>query len=119
MKRHYLFGAIIIALLISLCSCTFVIEPLDKNAGFSDQLTKLEDDIRNDSWVQAGEELKEAKEDWEKIKPWIQIDIDHDYVHELEENLTRLEGYIATETKSEALATILMIHETWSDMQSL
>ena len=119
MKRHYVLCALILAVVTILCSCTFMMKPLDKNIGFSAQLNQLEDDIRSESWAQAEEELEEAKEAWVKIKPWIQIDIDHDYVHELEENLTRLEGYIATEVKSEALATMLMIHETWDDMQSL
>lgn len=119
MKRYYALGTLVTAVLLALCSCTLMVKPLDRNAGFSAHLTQIEDSIRNERWVQATEELKEAKETWKKIKPWIQIDIDHDYVHELEENLAKLEGYIDTKEKPDALATMLLIHETWEDIGSL
>lgn len=119
MKRFCVLVTLTAAVLAVLCSCTLMVGPLDRNAGFSARLEQLEDDIRNESWVQAKAELKQVNEAWKKIKPWIQIDIDHDYVHELEENLAKLEGYIGTEEKAESLATMLLVYETWEDIESL
>lgn len=119
MKRFHVLVMLIIAVIAVLCSCTFMVGPLDRKAGFSARLEQLEDNIRNERWIQAEVELKHVNETWRKIKPWIQIDIDHDYVHELEENLAKLEGYIDTEEKAESLGTILMLNETWEDITSL
>lgn len=117
-KRYELTVMIIYALTI-LCSCTLMVGIIDGNAGFSEQLAHLENAVRDESWEEADKALEMVNVSWKKIKPWIQIDIDHDYVHELEENLARLEGYIASEERPDALATMLMIKETWEDMESL
>lgn len=110
---------LIITVLTGLCSCTLLVKPLNKNMHFSDQLSKLDDSVRNEKWSQAEKNLEEAKKAWKRLKPWIQVDIDHDYVHEIEENLAKLEGYIETEEKPDALAHLLMIQETWEDIESL
>jgi hypothetical protein len=117
-KRYALF-VLIVTVLTSICSCTLLVKPLDKNAHFSEQLKKLENTIRNESWEQADTNLEEAKKAWKKLKPWLQIDIDHDYVHEIEENLAKLEAYIDTEEQEDALANLMLIKETWEDIESL
>jgi hypothetical protein len=117
-KQAALF-ALIATVLIGSCSCTLLIKPLDKNTHFSEQLSKLEGAIRNENWDQADENYEVAEKTWKRVKPWIQIDIDHDYVHEIEENLAKLEAYIDTEEQSDALSHILFIQETWDDIESL
>ena len=110
---------LIVTVLITICSCTLLVKPLDKNTHFSEQLSQLESDIRNENWGQADESLEAAKKAWKSLKPWLQVDIDHDYVHEIEENLAKIEAYIETEEKADALAHILLIKETWEDIESL
>ncbi len=117
-KKSIIF-TLIAAVLIALCSCTLLVKPLDKNMHFSEQLSQLENDIRNENWEQADKNLETAKKAWKKLKPWIQVDIDHDYVHEIEENLAKLEAYIDTEEQADALANMLLIQETWGDIESL
>ncbi|KUO73106.1 MAG: hypothetical protein APF77_20790 [Clostridia bacterium BRH_c25] len=110
---------ILAAVLIVLCSCTLLVKPLDKNMNFSEQLLQLESAIRSEKWEQADKNLEAAEKAWKRLKPWLQIDIDHDYVHEIEENLAKLKAYIDTEEQPDALANILLIQETWEDMESL
>jgi hypothetical protein len=86
---------------------------------FSEQLLQLEDAIRSESWGQADKYLEEAKKSWKSLKPWLQVDIDHDYVHEIEENLAKMKAYIDTEEQADALANLLLIKETWEDIESL
>lgn len=110
---------LIITVLSIVCSCTFLIGPLDRSTSFSDQLSLLESDVRNENWEQANENLEAAQKAWERLKPWLQVDIDHDYVHEIEENLVKLEAYIDTKEQPDALAHLLLIQETWEDIESL
>jgi hypothetical protein len=117
-KRFAIF-VLTVTVLSTICSCTLLVKPLDKNTHFSDQLSQLERAIRDEKWEQADENLKEAKEAWKRLKPWLQIDIDHDYVHEVEESLAKLEAYIDTEEQPDALAQLLLIQETWDDIESL
>lgn len=117
-KQSALF-VLVVTVLTTICSCTLLVKPLDKNMHFSEQLSQLENTIRSKNWEQAEENLKEVKKSWKSLKPWLQIDIDHDYVHEIEENLAKLEAYIETEEQADALANLLMIQETWEDIESL
>ena len=118
LKRSALFVLLVTAL-TTICSCTLLVKPLDKNVHFSERLSKLENAIRNENWEQAGPSLEAAKKSWKKLKPWLQVDIDHDYVHEIEENLAKLEAYIDVEEQEDALANLLLIKETWEDIESL
>lgn len=117
-KRSALF-VLIITVLTAICSCTLLVKPIDNNMHFSEKLEKLEGTIQNEDWKQAGYDLEETKKVWKKLKPMLQIDIDHDYVHEMEENLAELEAYIKTEEKPDALANLLLLKETWEDIESL
>lgn len=119
MKKPAALVLMLIFVLMTSCSCTFLVKPLGKNVHFGEQILKLEESVRNEDWEQADESYEGTKKAWVKLKPWLQIDIDHDYVHEMEENLSKLEAYIDTEKQSDALATILMIKETWEDIESL
>ncbi len=119
MKKKVALFILIAAFLIALCSCTLLVKPLDKNMHFSEQLVKLENAIRSENWEQAEESLEVANKAWKRLKPLLQIDIDHDYVHEIEENLAKIEAFIDTEEQPDALAHILLIQETWEDIESL
>lgn len=117
-KRVMLF-VLTAGILMTICSCTFLKKPLDKNTNFSEQLGQLESAIRSEKWEQAGKNLEAAKKAWKKLKPWLQVDIDHDYVNEIEENFVKLEAYIDTKEQPHALATVLLIQETWADIGTL
>ncbi|MGE5558684.1 MAG: DUF4363 family protein [Bacillota bacterium] len=75
--------------------------------------------IRNNDWVKAAANLKDAQKVWKKIKPIMQIDIDHDYVNDIENNFAILKGYIETQEKSQALAFILLIQEDWENIGAM
>ena len=110
---------LIFAALTTICSCTLLVKPLGRKMHFSEQLSQLEIDIRNESWEQADKNLEGVKNAWKSLKPWLQVDIDHDYVHEIEESLAKMKAYIDTEVQPDALANLLLIQETWEDIESL
>jgi hypothetical protein len=119
MNRKTLFLTVIFSVAIILSSCALLKDPIDKKIGLTQNLNDLEISIRDSKWKDAVSNLKTAKKSWHKIKPLLQIDIDHDYVNDIENNFTMLGGYIEAESKPDSLATILLIKETWKDIGSL
>lgn len=119
MIRRIILCVLTAGILVNICSCALLQKPLDRKTSFSKELGQLESNLRSEEWEQSGENLEAAKKAWKKLKPWLQIDIDHDYVNEIEESFVKLEAYIDTEDQPDALATVLLIQETWTDIGSL
>ncbi len=119
MKRRLLFLVLIGIVLLALTSCSIFHGVLDNRTGFSDKLEKTEVYIRNSKWEEASLSLVDSKKTWDKLKPLLQIDIDHDYINQLEECLVQLEGYIDTCSQGDSLSTILMIEDTWKHIGTL
>lgn len=105
-------------LLIS-CSCTLLTKPLDSSTGFSKHLAQVEDSIRNEDWKQAQISLDDSEKAWKKLKPLMQVDIDHDYVKEIEDGFIKLDGYLDTKDKSNSLVAIMLLESTWENIDSL
>ncbi|MFY9174957.1 MAG: DUF4363 family protein [Peptococcia bacterium] len=99
--------------MVFLAACAPLRKPLEKRTSFSQMLQETEDLIRQEDWTQAIMSLEQALETWSRIKPILQIDIDHDYVNEIEDKFTLLEGYLETQDKSDSLANILLLRKNW------
>lgn len=110
---------LLIGTLVFTCSCAFLAKPLDTRTGFSNYLRQVETSIRNEDWPNAAGNLLESKKAWKKIKPLMQVDIDHDYVKEIEDGFEQLDAYLYTKNKSNALSSILLVQNTWRNIGSL
>lgn len=110
---------LIVGILINICSCGLLQKPINKQTGFSNHLKQTENSIRDEDWEKAKVSLDEAKKAWRKSKPLLQIDIDHDYVNNIEEDFVKLGGYIEAKEKADSLATILLVENTWKNIGSL
>lgn len=119
MIKKILYFILTMCVLISTCSCALLQKPIDNRTGFSNYLKQTEESIRNEDWEKAKSNLEDSKGTWKKVKPLLQIDIDHDYINSLEEDFVKLGGYIDTKEKANALATILLIKDTWENIGSL
>lgn len=114
------FAAIFTALIIlNISSCALLKKPIDDKTGFSDHLKQTEAYIRNEEWGKAKTSLEDSIKIWKELKPLLQIDIDHDYVNNIEDDFIKLNGYIDTREKPDSLATILIIQDTWENIGSL
>lgn len=114
MKRlRFFFILLLISSLILCSSCALYRESLDKKSGFSTLLKTTEDNIRQEDWLNARENLQASHETWKSLKPIMQIDIDHDYVNNIENNFVVLEAYLENQEKTLSLATILLIQYDW------
>lgn len=118
MKNKLLSCALII-ISVLLCCCAPLRRPLDAHSGFSAHLKATEEGIRNQDWDGALEGLEASVAAWKGIKPYLQLDIDHDYVNDIEANFVLLRGYIESEEKSHSLALILLIQDTWENIGSM
>jgi hypothetical protein len=110
---------LLISTLIPLSACTLLTKPLDNRTGFSKNLEQVETHIRNGDWQQAKISLKASKNSWRDLKPFIQVDVDHDYVKDMEDGFTKLDGYIDTRDQSNSLVSVLLIESTWENIESL
>lgn len=108
-----------ISTLIITSSCSLLAKPLDERTGFSQYLRQTEINIRNDNWKNAAVNLETAKKSWKSIKPLLQLDIDHDYIKSIEDGFEQLDAYIFTKNKANALASILLLQNTWRNIGSL
>lgn len=116
-KRYILI--IVCILVLTLSSCAVFKRPLENRSHFSELLSQTERHIRGNNWAQAQSSLKQSEKAWYSIKPVLQIDIDHDYVNEVEDQFTQLRGYLAVKDKSNALASILSIQNLWNSIDQM
>lgn len=107
---------ITLILLFSFVTCSCLSGTLDKKSSFSKYLQETEDDIRKEEWVHAAESLQKSQKAWKGIKPLLQLDIDHDYVNDIETDFVKLEVYLEGKEKNEALVTILVIRRNWDNI---
>ncbi len=116
MNRKTIYILLTVFLSFLICSCTLFQEPLDNRTGFSRLLLNTEDHIRKEDWQNAQLGLEDSKKAWEKLKPLLQLDIDHDYINTIEDDFVRLGAYIETKEKADSLSTILLIRESWENI---
>lgn len=119
MKKPIALFALSYAIVLLVTACTLLARPLDKRTGFTSSLIQLEDNIRNEKWDAARNSLEDCNKAWRRLKPLMQIDIDHDYVNDIEACLVILEGYIETTQKPDAIVTVLLIKDAWKNIGSL
>jgi uncharacterized protein YxeA len=110
---------LILCISINISSCGLLQKTINKRTGFTNHLKETENSIRDEDWENAKVNLDNSKKAWKKAKPLLQIDIDHDYVNDIEENFIKLDAYIETEEKANSLATILLVEDTWKNISSL
>lgn len=121
--RFRLLKGIVVAMiltgtLVNLSGCSLLTTSLDNRTGFSQHLGQVEHNIRSEDWDQAITNLDHAKKAWTKLKPPMQIDIDHDYIKDIEDGFAKLDGYLDTQDKSNSLVSILLIEDTWKNINS-
>ncbi len=119
MKKKVLFLILLITCSITVSSCALLRQPLDKMSGFSSYLKETELHIRKDEWNQAAISLNKATKAWKQVKPYLQVDIDHDYVKDIETDFIRLRGNIETEAKPNSLALVLLLQDNWRNIDSM
>lgn len=119
MLKKFLYILLVLVVLTNVCSCAPFQNKIDHRTGFSGYLIETEDSIRSENWDRAKSGLEDSKKTWKRIKPFLQIDIDHDYINRIEEEFVKLEGYIETKEKADSLAIILLIRNTWEKIGSL
>jgi len=118
MKKN-IFAAVLMSLFILICSCAPLRKPLDKRSGFSESLAAMESYIRKSDWNNARAGLADVQKSWHEIKPFLQIDIDHDYVNDIESNIEKLKAYLESGEKADSLASVLLIKKSWEEIDQM
>lgn len=111
--------ALLLFMPIILSACSWFRGSLDRQTGFYKHLKQVEASIRQEDWSEAKKSYIEARKAWSKVKPFLQIDIDHDYVNDLQSNFVLLKGNLEAQNQANSLALILLIQDTWDSMGTL
>ena len=119
MRRKFFLVILLFICTTLVSSCALFRKPLDQWSGFSKYLKETETSIRDEQWDHAAAGLKKADKAWRKVKPFLQVDIDHDYVNDIENNFVRLKGNIETKEKPNSLAFILLLQHNWKNIGSM
>lgn len=114
MKKGLLLFSLI-SLMSILSSCTLLRGQLDSISNFSIYLQATENNIRNANWLAAKQNLAKSMKAWRSMKPYLQIDIDHDYVNDIEADFIKLKAYLETQQKPTSLEYILLIQHNWKN----
>lgn len=117
--KKTLYIILMMLIITNTCSCALMRKPIENRTGFSNHLKQTENYIRSEDWEKAKTSLARSRETWKKLKPLMQIDIDHDYVNAIEADFVKLDAYIDTREKGNSLATILLVQDTWDNIGSL
>lgn len=98
--------------------CSLFKNIADRKTGFSNEMAYLEGCIYTEQWDAAAGAFNRCAEKWKKIKPWMQLEIDHDVVNEIDTRFTEVTAYMDTKEKSMSLAGVRVIINIWSDIGS-
>lgn len=79
-------------------------------------IEKVMEDIKNDHWEEANDNLEKLKSAWKKILPRIQFSIERDEAIEIDVNLARLKGLIFGKDQAAALAELNETAERWKNL---
>lgn len=107
---------LIMFLLPVFCSCALLKGTLDERSGFTGRLMQTERYITEKNWNKAAVGLKDTEKSWKELKPILQIDIDHDYVNEIEDYFVIIEAAIENEDKIGSLTGIRLIQKKWDSI---
>lgn len=118
LTKKLIYIIMVVGLLINICACALFHKPIDERTGFSNYLKQIEEHIKSEDWEKAKLSLEDSEKSWKKVKPLLQIDIDHDYVESMEEYIEKLKGYIEGEDKGNSLASILTVQDVWKKIGS-
>lgn len=119
MKKKILYFSLILCCISLVCSCVLMRRSLDQMSGLSSYLKKTESHIRNEEWHDAAVSLHHSIKAWYRIKPYLQIDINHNYVKDIETDFIRLRGNIQTRQKPDATVLILVLEDNWREIGSM
>ena len=112
-------GLLLISLLfLLLAGCTLFKKPLDRRTGFSSELISLDSFIVSENWGDAGESLTLCLEKWERVKPWMQLWLDHDVINEIEIRLIEISAFLESKEKPSALSNVRAVQNLWEDAGS-
>ena len=118
--RRFLFY-LVPSLILILSIAIMIGGPYLKNPKSDDEniavyIEKVMEDIKNEHWEEAHENLEKLKSAWKKILPRIQFSIERDEAIEIDVNLARLKGLIFGKDQAAALAELNETAERWKNL---
>lgn len=91
-------------------------KPMTTQDDFPYYLQEVEQAIEREDWDAAHSHSANLSTAWEKVSPRIQFSVDKDEMKAIEVGLSRLQAFLQSQDRSQALATAAEIREHWGHL---
>ncbi len=82
----------------------------------ADNFDTLNKDLKSENWDKAENTFKELSYSWQETIPRIQFSVEKDEINAINVNISRMEAYIHSRDKNEALAELSEAVEHWNNI---
>lgn len=91
-------------------------EPLGDDDRLLESIQKLEADVKNKQWKEAGDHIDYALNAWHKVVNRIQLSAEREYMLELSGALARIKGGIEAEDDKAIIEEIYFFYDLWENL---
>lgn len=119
MRKLIVYATPIVLLLISVLimhSGIFLKKPMHGNDDFQHYLNKVQTNVLEEQWNEAGINLQKLKNAWRQIINRIQFSVEKDEISRLSANLARMGGAMEAKDKGGVLIEVGEAREFWDEL---
>ncbi|NLL73384.1 MAG: DUF4363 family protein [Clostridiales bacterium] len=91
-------------------------KPLGNNDNIPQSLDNIIDNVNNESWEAAEDNLVKLNKAWKKVLFRVQFSSGKDEIYKLDTSIARLEGAVEAEDKAAALIEIYEVYNHWEEL---
>lgn len=108
--------AIIILFVLVMHSAKILKKPLGNDDDISGSLDNMIDNVNNELWKEADDNLLKLNKAWEQVMFRVQFSSGKDEIYKLDTSIARLQGAVEAEDKAGALMEIYEIYKHWDEL---
>jgi hypothetical protein len=95
----------------------FLINPFSEEEDVKKFLETVREDISNDRWEEANENMDKLKKAWNIIEQRIQFSIEKDILDDFERTIFELDSKIIVRNKEQALSKAIISQYIWDELK--
>lgn len=97
-------------------SSIFLKKPLGQDDDVPGTLDSMIDDVNNEAWDDANNELEDLNIAWKKVLFRVQFGSGKEEIYQLDTSLARLEGAVIARDKAGALMELYEVYNHWEEL---
>ncbi len=105
--------ALFVAIMLS---SSFLKKPMGKNDNFPKAIHIMIDNVNEEQWDKASQDIDKLDQMWKKITKRVQFSSERDEINYVSTNLARLKGAVQSKDKSSALMELYDAFNHWKEL---